>query len=79
MLALFKDENNQVDDKFLNTMYDTEEPPPTKEMDPYSKFGSLDPDGHELEDYDLKASTTESKPRQPISNVSTYQSLRHRI
>ena len=55
-MALFKNEN-QVDDMFLDPMYNTEEPDPIEDkniMDPYSKFGTLDPDGYELEDYDPK-------------------------
>ena len=76
MLALFKDENNQPDYTFLDTMYYTEEPDPTKDtstMDPYSNYRSLDPDGHALEDYDL----TQLQPQNlnQDSQFSTYQPI----
>ena len=76
MLALFKDENNQQDDDFLNTMYDTEEPDPTQDpdiMDPNSRFGTMDPDSNELEDFDLSTLRPQNLNRD--SPYPTYQPI----
>ena len=73
MLALFKDENNQVDFKFLDTMYDTEESDPMEEMDPYSNFGSLDSDEHELEVYGLTQLQPQNLNRD--NPFPTYQAI----
>ena len=42
-------------------------------MDPYSKFGSLDPDGHELEDYVLTQLQPQNLNRD--SPFPTYQPI----